>query len=442
VLPVCAAAAGVVGLALWGGAGRLVGPAALLLVAATLAEAFPVPIEGVTAGATSFANVFIVTAAVVYGWRPAVLIGGLSMLLVEAYRRTPAARILYNSALYVLAAAAAGLAVQPLSGSYRNGLVGAAAFYAVDVALLAVVLARVRQEHYFPVARTFFLSTLAPFIVMAAISAILVQLWRDSPYWGLLLGPPLVAIVLHQRSLLATVQRQRELDVLKDEFIAVISHELRTPLSSVYGAAVTLEERTLDDEVRGQLISVIRRESSRLAKIVSDVLWASRLDAKKTTARQQLCDAAALAQELALAAAESSPANVSVVAETRGPSPAVEADPEQLRLVLANLIDNAVKYSPGGGRVEVVTEQLNGHVRFSVSDEGIGIPAGDRERIFEKFTRLDPEMRLGIGGTGLGLYICRELVTEMGGRIWVTDNQTRGSTFAFELPATTEGGRE
>src|SRR5262245_49400766 len=115
VLPVVAAGAATVGLALWGGAAAsLAGPAAALLLAATLAEAFPVPIERVRAGATSFANVFIVTAAVVYGWRLGVLVGAFSMSSVEVYRRTPAVRLLYNSALYALAAAAAGLAVQPL----------------------------------------------------------------------------------------------------------------------------------------------------------------------------------------------------------------------------------------------------------------------------------------------------------------------------------------
>jgi len=88
-----------------------------------------------------------------------------------------------------------------------------------------------------------------------------------------------------------------------------------------------------------------------------------------------------------------------------------------------------------------VVEQSNGHIRFMVSDEGIGVPEAERERIFDKFIRLDPEMSRGIGGTGLGLYICRELVGQMGGRIWVSANQPRGSTFAFEIPAE-EGGAE
>jgi signal transduction histidine kinase len=437
VLPVCGAAVVVVGLALQAGATHLAGPAAALLVAATLAEAFPVPIERVAAGATSFANVFIATAAVVYGWRTAVLIGALSMFTVEVYRRTPAVRIAYNCALYALAAAAAGLAVYPLPDRFRSGLLASLCFYVVDVTLLAAVLARIRREHYLRVLRSFFLSTLSPFVVMAAITGILVQLWLDSPWWSLLLVPPLIAIGMHQRSLLETVRRQRELDTLKDEFIAVISHELRTPLASVYGAAVTLEERRVDAEMQRRLVDVIRRESSRLATVVNDVLWASRLEAKTTRAEPEWCDASALAREAAARAAEIAPANVSIVAGDGS----VEArfDFEQLRMVLANLIDNAVKYSPQGGTVEVRVEQHNGHVRFSVADEGIGVPEEQRERIFDKFIRLDPEMSRGIGGTGLGLYICRELVAQMGGRIWVSANQPRGSTFAFEIPVAKEG---
>lgn len=289
------------------------------------------------------------------------------------------------------------------------------------------------------VVRAFYLSTLAPFVVMAATSAILVRLWVESPWWALLLVPPLVAIGLHQRSLLATVARQRELDRLKDEFIAVISHELRTPLASVYGAAITLEERELDEETRRRLINVIRRESTRQTKIVSDVLWASRLDANKAQGHPQPCDAAALVREVVTTVASLAPESVSIVADV-AELPPFEADPEQLRLVLVNLVDNAVKYAPGGGRVEVTVRREDGHMRFSVSDEGLGIDEDDRERIFEKFTRLDPEMRRGIGGTGLGLYICRELITQMGGRLWVTDNEVRGSTFTFEIPTTTKGG--
>jgi two-component system phosphate regulon sensor histidine kinase PhoR len=106
-----------------------------------------------------------------------------------------------------------------------------------------------------------------------------------------------------------------------------------------------------------------------------------------------------------------------------------------LRQVLANLVDNAVKYSPAGGRVRVSLEPHESRVLFVVRDQGLGIPLREQARIFEKFYRLDPNLTRGVGGTGLGLYICRELVRRMGGRIWVASREDEGSTFFFELPA-------
>jgi two-component system sensor histidine kinase VicK len=116
------------------------------------------------------------------------------------------------------------------------------------------------------------------------------------------------------------------------------------------------------------------------------------------------------------------------------------ADPDKVRQVLANLVENAVKYSPDGGRVDVRLEQAGDRVRFLVLDEGLGIPPSEHERVFEKFYRLDPNLTRGVGGTGLGLYICRELVRRMDGQIWVESRDGRGSTFVVELPAAPRPG--
>ena len=410
-----------------------------LLVAAVLAEAFPVPIEGVRPGESSFATVFIAATAGLHGWRPAVLVGVLTMLLVELRHWRPAPKLIYNTSLYALSGAAAGAAVALVPGDYLSGAIAAAAFYVVNIALLAALFSRMQQERYRHVARGFFVSTLAPFVVMGATTAILVELWHESAFYGLLLAPPLVAIVVYQRSLVAAMKRQRELDQLKDEFIAVVSHELRTPLSSVYGGAVTLQREGLDADSRERIIAIIRRESARLAKLVDAVLWASRLDARKVEQRQMQCDVEALVEEVVSSAAEFAPDNVRIVTESNG-GLQCSGDPDQLRQVLANLVDNAVKYSPEGGTVRVETHGENASIRFSVSDQGMGVAEEDRERIFEKFTRLDPEMRHGVGGTGLGLYICRELVRQMGGSIWVDSRSGEGSTFTFEIPAE-RGGR-
>ncbi len=112
----------------------------------------------------------------------------------------------------------------------------------------------------------------------------------------------------------------------------------------------------------------------------------------------------------------------------------VQADADGLRQVLVNLVENAVKYSPGGGRVELEIASQDGHARFAVRDRGLGIPPSEHERIFEKFFRIDPNLSRGVGGTGLGLYISREIVRRMGGRLRVESEPGAGSTFLFELP--------
>ena len=123
--------------------------------------------------------------------------------------------------------------------------------------------------------------------------------------------------------------------------------------------------------------------------------------------------------------------------------PHVRADAEHLRRVLTNLVENAIKYSPDGGRVEIRGSVVESYVRLAVSDEGIGIPEEKRAHIFEKFTRLDPEMtRRSIKGSGLGLFICRELVEQMGGRITADANVNgRGSVFTVDVPAVAVEGR-
>jgi len=112
--------------------------------------------------------------------------------------------------------------------------------------------------------------------------------------------------------------------------------------------------------------------------------------------------------------------------------PLILGDPDKVRQVLTNLVDNAVKYSPNGGTVEVTIGRREHSVRFSVADQGLGISQGEQRRIFDKFYRVDPNLTRGVGGTGLGLYISRELVRRMNGTIWVDSREGEGSRFSFE----------
>lgn len=233
------------------------------------------------------------------------------------------------------------------------------------------------------------------------------------------------------------VTEERVLEQMRQDLVATVSHEVRTPLAAVYGSALTLTRSDLELEptLQAKLLEVIVEESSRLADIVNDLLLASQLDSGQLAVNIGFCDARQLAESVVEAARTHLPENVTVaLVDESGELPPVAADEGQLRQVLVNLVDNAIRYSPDGGDVRLALKRSNGYVRFAVSDEGLGIPQAEQGRIFEKFYRLDPHMQRGIGGTGLGLYISRELVRRVDGRIWVAPNTDRGSVFYVEIP--------
>jgi two-component system phosphate regulon sensor histidine kinase PhoR len=229
---------------------------------------------------------------------------------------------------------------------------------------------------------------------------------------------------------------ERRLEKAKIDFVSTVSHELRTPLASIYGAAETLRLRhsQLEPQLAGELVDLIVDQSDRLSRLVEQLLLAGRLDSGRLDIARRSFGAGELARGVLDVHSAALPAGTAL--ELRAPPalPSVLGDPDRVGQVLSNLVENAIKYSPDGGRIEVVLLRRGRNVRFEVRDEGLGIPPAEQGRVFEKFYRLDPEMTRGIGGSGLGLYICRELVRRMDGRIWVRSGVGAGSTFAFELP--------
>ena len=244
---------------------------------------------------------------------------------------------------------------------------------------------------------------------------------------------------------LVQLRRGRELTRLRSQFVANVSHELRTPLTQISMFSETLMlARERSGEERQHFLTVIHREARRLTSLVDGVLRFSRGEAGMTRLRPEARDVAADVRETVLAfqpLADAARATVRV--RDAGDAWAL-ADAGALRQVLLNLLDNAVKYGPRGQTVTVTVElardvEAAGRevVRVAVRDEGVGIPAADRERIFEPFTRLERAGVPRVSGTGIGLSVVRELVRAQGGRVWVEerDAAARGAGVAFTLPA-------
>jgi signal transduction histidine kinase len=220
----------------------------------------------------------------------------------------------------------------------------------------------------------------------------------------------------------------------KSDLVATISHELRTPMATVYGAATTLLHRDdeLDREQRHKLLEMLAAEAKRLADITEEVLLTSQLDHGEVRVDQQPIEVGEVVQTT-ITTMESQLQAVTLDVEIPRELPAAAGDADRLRQVLVNLLDNAVKYSDAD-RVRVGVEVADGQIFIAVGDEGRGIAMADRERIFEKFYRADPQLRHAPSGTGLGLYIARELTQRMGGSLAVTSEPGRGSTFTVALP--------
>jgi PAS domain S-box-containing protein len=229
------------------------------------------------------------------------------------------------------------------------------------------------------------------------------------------------------------VTDEQLLERSRTEFVATAAHELRTPLAAVYGAAKTLlGQRELSAETRQKLLELVGDESARLTTIIEQLLTAAQLDRGQLPLVEAECDLRPLATSVLDAAATHAPSNIGFELVAPPVLQPVRCDGDRLRQVLVSLVDNAVKYSPAGGTVQIRLAE-GAQLQIDVTDEGLGIPAAERERIFDKFYRLDPDMARGIGGSGLGLYISRRIVEQMGGRISVHSAVGGGSTFRVEF---------
>ena len=231
-----------------------------------------------------------------------------------------------------------------------------------------------------------------------------------------------------------TVEELRRLSALRADFVSLVSHELRSPMAAVIGSARTLQQRwrQLGPEQRESFLGLIADETGRLATLIGDVLDTSRIEAGTFSFTFEPVDLGELVEE-SVAHAALSQDEVGVGADVRRPLPSVRGDRERLRQVLANLIDNAVKYSPAGERVEVRAHAEDGRVEVTVRDRGPGIAPEQHRLIFEKFGRARSTGAVK-PGTGLGLFIARSIAEAHGGTLDVSSVPGRGAAFTLALP--------
>jgi signal transduction histidine kinase len=248
-----------------------------------------------------------------------------------------------------------------------------------------------------------------------------------------------IALVAHSNRLLSqhreTMERLRELDQMKSDFISITSHELRTPLTAIRGFVKTLirNRPRISDEQVTEFMGIIDRHSERLSRLVEDLLLVSRIESGAMKLQMEDVDLGTFLREMADSFTPDERSRIRLEAGN-GARP-VKIDPYRVDQVLRNLVANALKFSPPDSPVTLVASSGNGWLRFSVTDRGVGIAETELGQIFERFHQAQPALTREARGAGLGLYITKRLVEAMGGSIEASSTPGKGSTFTVALPS-------
>jgi two-component system phosphate regulon sensor histidine kinase PhoR len=233
--------------------------------------------------------------------------------------------------------------------------------------------------------------------------------------------------------LLDTTEAKR-LERLRREFVANASHELRTPVAAIVGVAETLAAGAADDpEARGSFLEILMRHAQRLSRLTADLLDIARLEAGYKPRLEVVEIERAVDAVLGTLHVKAGPRNITLEKKTPM-GERVSAERAAVEQIITNLVDNAIKYTPAGGRVSVRAESRGGRVRVIVEDTGPGIPKEHHARLFERFYRVDDARSRDLGGTGLGLAIVKHLALANGGDVAVESEVGRGSRFIVSMP--------
>jgi signal transduction histidine kinase len=456
-------------------------PAAIALFAVfvVVGELVPIPI-----GPSSRLKDLAVTSTFAYGLVPlagtavAALVFVLGSVVADVARGKAALKTLFNAAQYVLALAAGGAVYAALGGGYEVRTdtlpalaAGGLAFMLVNHLLVSTVVSLDlgvpvlqgyrRDDLRLELGTSAILLALAPVAVVVAERSLLLVPALVAPLSAVFLASRGELLAKEQQAEAeADAERQRRLaeqeqelvrrlqeaDRMKADLIATVSHELRNPLTTVLGVfgILRVRRRRLSPTERDELVLMGIRQGQRLQRMIEQLLLAARFEeaergaASLQAARVELDATELVAQAGAEARARHSGRAIAV--ETNGALP-VRVAQDVVVQVLGNLIDNACKYSPDGEPVRLSGERDGDSAVLAVQDRGPGIPPADRQRIFERFTQLDPQAQRRGGGIGLGLYIARQLARSQDGELVVVDpvGDGGGARFELHLPLVPDG---
>jgi signal transduction histidine kinase len=244
-------------------------------------------------------------------------------------------------------------------------------------------------------------------------------------------------IMIVGTSIVRMVEQIARLNKIKGEFVSVASHQLRTPLSAIRWETEILLGRSKSNLSQKQLenINNIANLSRRMTRLVNDLLDVARIDQGRLILRKQKLNLMDLTQDVLKEILPSVKSrNIELASVSKKNLPAVIGDPEKIKLAIENLISNAIKYTVSGGKIEIKIFKKGHRIIFEIKDNGVGIPEEQLGRVFEKFFRSSNAAKYQTEGTGLGLYIAKNIVEQLGGSIWFQSIENVGSLFSFSLP--------
>jgi signal transduction histidine kinase len=445
----------------------------VLLVSLVVIESLPI-LTRITGGTQAITTAEAFAFAILLGWgtTAAVYALGLAVLVSEVLRRAAPEKIVFNLGQSTLLMGLAGGVYAVLGGDHPFTVRQLPAFAAAalvyflgNLVLVGLVTTLAHGRSFWADVRECLRAEAWPYTMVFALAPIMLAVAEQSIGLLPLVLLPLFAVrdalrtaeeaeehrvaaeraadqartvAAEQARLVAVeralVERLQESDRLKDDLLAAVSHELRTPLAGMLGALATLSAREgqLTDPQRQELIGMAARQGDRLKLQIEQLLLAARLErGGHEQGERPVVDAAAVTREAVAAARATYPAR-QLVLEANEVLP-VRAVPEAVRQVLGNLLDNAAKHAPDRTPIRVEARKVGALAVVAVEDTGPGVPPGERERIFDRFTQLDSGATRLASGVGLGLYIARQLANAQGGELLVADPTPPGQGARFEL---------